>query len=113
MSMDLNKLNQIRAKLGLNNGKIQPSMLKTSFLRSAVKLDDSDETFHGSQSKKLITKYGFYTRMGYNPSNPTKENQDWVVSYPNLLNDASNINLLTNEEPEKIHMFGICKILFS
>ena len=59
--------------------------------------------------KTIIIKHGYASLSGHSPNNPNKMNQDSLIFCPSFMNDDSTINLLTNEMPNKIHFFGICK----
>jgi len=52
--------------------------------------------FYG-ESKNIVTKFAFATRMGYIPNNPYKQNQDSFILAPNLLGGQP-----------ALHYFGVC-----
>lgn len=48
------------------------------------------------KQKNVVKKFAFATRVGFEPGNPDKVNQDAFILAPNV------------QERQSMHMFGIC-----
>lgn len=46
--------------------------------------------------RNVVKKFAFATRVGYQPDNPNKVNQDSFILAPNI------------KEKSALHMFGVC-----
>ena len=48
------------------------------------------------KAKNVVKKFAFATRVGFEPNNPEKTNQDAFILAPNM------------QDRQSMHMFGIC-----
>lgn len=114
--MDVSKLNNFRARLGLKIFKTKPDLLNISGANLFAKAEPKENS--------LIQSTGYFSKMGFTQVTPHKPNQDSVLICSNLTDSYThlfsickfrrNTNFLNlGQRAELLFLYTLCFVLFT
>lgn len=92
------KRNSLQSPIHFGKPKIEKKPIIFKVIKSLKSQEacENNKVADYDEDTNIVTKFAFATRVGYQPSNPGKVNQDAFILAPNILNRQS------------MHYFGVC-----